>query len=60
MDNIHKDKFAGVDTSHFRIPKEGDTKIINDMVYVYLLLSGKLQLVPVRDVVKDIVRSVHG
>jgi hypothetical protein len=60
MDNIHKDKFSGVDTSHFRRPKEGDTKLINDMTYVYLLLSGKLRLVPVREIAREIVQAVHG
>lgn len=60
MDSIHKDKFAGVDTSHFRQPKEGDTKVVNGTIYVYLLLMGKLRLVPVRDVVREIVRTIHG
>jgi hypothetical protein len=59
MDNIHRDKFRGVDTSHFRKPKEGDTKIINDMVYVYLLLTGRLRLVPVQDVVREVIRAVR-
>jgi hypothetical protein len=59
MDNIHKDKFAGVDTSHLHRPVEGERKVINGTVYVYLENDGKLKLFPVRDMVREVIYAVR-
>jgi hypothetical protein len=62
MENIHKYKFAGIDTSHFRKPKEGDFKSINGTLYVYLpcfSAGGKLRLFLVRELVKEIIQAAR-
>lgn len=59
MDSIHKYKFAGVDTSHLRRPVEGERKIINGTVYVYLEYDGKLKLFPVADMVREVIHAVR-
>ena len=42
--SIHHYTFQGVDTSHFRIPQQGDVKVVNGVRYVYVQIGDRLRL----------------